>query len=125
MDGSTMTLLPQSRMRSFLVIVETNHKERESFVHYCETQDSVTKLLKAIEKADTSELWGDVSYFTCSWGIVSEEAVDAHVALKALGVYDKMFQKQELCIKIRSDSLTLSLILRPIDLANKLVPHTR
>ena len=93
MDDPTITLLSQSRMRSFLVIVETNHKERETFVHYCESQESVTKLMRIIEKADTSELWGDVSYFTCSWGIVSEEAVDAHVALKDLGVYNKMFQK--------------------------------
>ena len=80
-------------MRKFLVIVETNHKERESFVHYCESQDSLIILLKAIEKADPSELWGDVSHFTCSWGIVSEEAVDAHISLKELGNYNHMFQK--------------------------------
>ena len=80
-------------MRSFLVIIETNHKERETFVHYCESQESITKLLKAIERADTSELWGDVSHFSYSWGVVSEEAVDAHVALTELGCYDKMFQK--------------------------------
>jgi hypothetical protein len=86
-------LLLLTRMRKFLVIVETNHKEKESFVHYCESQDSLTNLLKAIEKADPSELWGDVSHFTCSWLKVSEEAVDVHLTLKELGKYNHMFQK--------------------------------
>lgn len=80
-------------MSGFVVIVERNHKEHESFIHYCESQESVMKLMRIIEKADTSDLWGDVSHFSCSWGIVLEEAVDAHVALKELGCYDHMFQK--------------------------------
>jgi hypothetical protein len=95
-------------MRTFLVIVETNYKERESFIHYCESQDSVTKLMRAIEKADTSKLHGDVSHFSCSWGVVPEEAVDAHVALKELGCYDHMFQKHVgvfKCPKISDDPI--------------------
>lgn len=80
----------------FAVIIEFNHKERETFVHYCQwkgNENEMKKLIKAIDMADTSEIGGDVSTFTAAKGLVPEGAVDAHVLLTELGNYAKMFQR--------------------------------
>ena len=80
----------------FAVVVEHNHKERESFVFYCQwkgNERELAKLFQAIEASNPNHMGGDYSSFSCSWGLVSEEAVDAHVALRSLGNYSHMFQK--------------------------------
>jgi hypothetical protein len=82
--------------KMFAVIVEFNHKERETFIHYCKrdgNEEALGKLMRAIQKADPDTIHGDVSTFTCAWGVVPEEAVDVHVLLRELGTYDHMFHK--------------------------------
>lgn len=80
----------------FITILETNHKERESFLHYCQwtgNEEELTKLLKIIDFASTDDMCGDYSDFCCSRVLISESAVNEHMQLKEFGGYAHMFQK--------------------------------
>jgi hypothetical protein len=80
----------------FITILETNHKERESFLHYCQwtgNEDELTKLLKVIDLACYDDMCGDYSDFWYSRALIRESAVDEHVQLKEYGSYCPMFQK--------------------------------
>jgi hypothetical protein len=80
----------------FIVILETNHKENESYIHYCQWDGNETelqKLLNVIEFACYDDMYGDYSDFVCSRNFISESAVDEHIQLKEFNSYDHMFQK--------------------------------
>ena len=81
----------------FILIVETNHKENETFLHYCQwtgNEEELEKLVVMLEKADYDDLYGgDFSSFWFSRTKVSESAVDEHVKLEEFGSYSRMFQK--------------------------------
>ncbi len=80
----------------FITIVETNHKEHETFIHYCQWNGNEKELQKLMNVIDTSEggdeLDGDVSTFVCSNVLISETAADEHMQLE-YGSYSHMFQK--------------------------------
>ena len=82
----------------FIVIYETNHKENEMFIHYCQwtgNEKEMMKLLKYIELADYEEL--DGGDYSSVWAAtnkrIPESAVDAHVGLDDPNGYDKLFNK--------------------------------
>ena len=80
----------------FITILETNHKENETFIHYCQWTDNeeeLEKLLKVIDFACYDDMYGDYSDFWYSRALISEFAVDEHVQLKEYGGYAHMFQK--------------------------------
>ncbi len=79
----------------FIVIVERNFKEDETFVHYCQWQGNeqeLEKLFAILDAKDDTELYGDVSKFSYSRHRLTESAVDEHCGL-GLGIFDKMFHK--------------------------------
>ena len=79
----------------FITILETNHKENEIFIHYCQwdgNEEELGKLLKIIEFADPSDMRGEFCDFCHSDTKVTEEAVDQHIRLP-YGSYSHMFQK--------------------------------
>ena len=81
----------------FILVVETNHKENEEFLHYCQwtgNEEELKKLFTLFEKADYETLLGgDYSSFWFSTITISESAVDEHVKIKDFGSYCHMFQK--------------------------------
>lgn len=82
----------------FLVIYETNHKENETFIHYCQwtgNENELNKLIQLIEKADYEELWGGdySSVWVARNKCIPESAVDAHIGLDDPNGYSKMFVK--------------------------------
>lgn len=84
----------------YLVIFETNHKENETFVHYCQwtgNEAELIKLIGYIGEADYEELYGgDYSSVTAAMNKrIPEAAVDAHVGLDDPNGYDAMFQKHK------------------------------
>ena len=79
----------------FILIVETNLKEDESFLSYCQWQgneEELEKLFKIIDEKDDTELYGDVGKFAYSRVRLSESAVDEHMKIR-LGTYTDMFHK--------------------------------
>lgn len=79
----------------FVLIVERNCKEDESFLSYCQWQgneEELEKLFKIIDEKDDSELYGDVGKFSYSRVLLSESAVDEHMKIQ-LGTYTNMFHK--------------------------------
>ena len=80
----------------FVTIVETNHKERETFIHYCQlhgNEDELGKLMRVIHQSDGGdELDGDVSTFMCCTTRMSEAVADEHAKL-SYGCFARMFQK--------------------------------
>jgi hypothetical protein len=79
----------------FITILETNHKENEIFIHYCQwtgNEEELGKLLKIIEFADPSNMSGDFCDFCYSEKKVSEGAVDEHIRL-GYGCFAHTFQK--------------------------------
>lgn len=80
----------------FITIIETNHKEHETFIHYCQVdgnEDELGKLMNVIDMSEGGdELSGDVCTFYCSTIRISEAAADEHIKLD-YGCYSHMFQK--------------------------------
>ncbi len=80
----------------FITIVETNHKENETFIHYCQwdgNEVELEKLFKMINFACYDDMAGDYSDFYGRIDIkLPESMVDEHVKLK-YGCFDYMFQK--------------------------------
>lgn len=79
----------------FITIIETNHKENETFIHYCQwtgNEEELEKLVKFIEFALYDDMYGDYSSFCVSRKTISEAAVNEHLGL-GYGCYDHMFQK--------------------------------
>lgn len=94
----------------FVLILETNHKENEDFLHYCqwnENEEELEKLFRLFKEADYEELFGGhYSSFWFSRTLLSESAVDEHVKLREFGGYDRMFQKHTgkfVCPKFETD----------------------
>lgn len=83
---------------NFITIVETNHKEHETFIHYCQLDENeveLGKLMRVIELSEGGdELDGDVCTFLCSPIMISEEAVNEHMKLE-YGTFAHMFQKHK------------------------------
>ena len=84
----------------YIVIFERNHKEEETFLHYCQwtgNEEELGKLVKYIEKANYEELDGGdySSIWVATNKRVPESAVDAHVGLSDPNGYAAMFQKHK------------------------------
>lgn len=82
----------------YIIILEHNMKENETYVLYCQytdNEDEMEKLLTVIESASTDILDGDVAYFAKSSVKIPESAVDIHCSIKDFGSYINMFQKCE------------------------------
>lgn len=82
----------------FLVIYETNHKESEMFIHYCQwtgNEKAMEKLLTYISLADYEEL--DGGHYSSVWAAfnkrIPESAVDAHMGLDDPNGYSRFFNK--------------------------------
>ena len=81
----------------FIVFIEHNHKENETFViylQYTNNEESLKKLEEFINTADYSFLeGGDYSDFEIDMSVkFSEDMVDQHCKL-SFGTYSHMFQK--------------------------------
>lgn len=106
-------LLTKVKME-FIVIYETNHKENEMFIHYCQWTDNeeeIAKFLKYIELADYEELYG--GDYSSVWAAtnkrIPESAVDAHMGLDDPNGYSKLFNKHVgkfTCPEIMDDDWT-------------------
>jgi hypothetical protein len=92
----------------FVTIIETNHKEHETFFHYCQldgNEDELGKLMRVIDQSEYGELYGDVCTFYCSRIPISEAAADEHINLD-YGSFAHMFQKHKGIFKCpRFDSI--------------------
>ena len=81
----------------YIIILEHNHKEDETYVLYCQwtgNEEEVEKLAKVIESSEC-ELHGDYASFSVSRVKIPEAAVDIHCGIKEFGGYIRMFQKCE------------------------------
>ncbi len=84
-----------STTMEYILILEHNHKENETYHFYCQwtgNEVELEKLIRVIETAEC-ELDGDYSDFETSRTRIPESAVDAHVQLLDFGNYTHMFQK--------------------------------
>jgi hypothetical protein len=82
----------------YVIILEHNKKEEETYVLYCQytgNETEMEKLMAAIETACTDDLDGDVAFFETSRVKIPEAAVDIHCSIKDFGSYIHMFQKCE------------------------------
>ena len=81
----------------YLVIYETNHKENELFIHYCQwtgNEEQLTKFMALMDKADYDDFYGDVSTVCYAKNKrVPELAVDAHMGLDDPNSYSHLFKK--------------------------------
>jgi hypothetical protein len=82
----------------FIIIFETNHKEEEMFIHYCQwtgNEVELRKFIKYIKEANFWELDGSdhSSLAAATNKRIPESAVDAHIGLRDPNGYDHMFQK--------------------------------
>ena len=80
----------------YIIILEHNHKEDETYVLYCQwtgNEEQLEKLVKVIETADPEDLSGDYASFSVSRVKIPEAAVDVHCSIKDFGGYIHMFQK--------------------------------
>lgn len=80
----------------FVLVLEHNHKEEEVFLHYCQwngNEIELTKLFIYIERANYENMGGDYSSFQYSQKILTEDAIDQHVAIQGFNSYSSMFQK--------------------------------
>ena len=80
----------------YIIILEHNHKEDETYVLYCQwtgNEEQLEKLVKVIETADPEDLSGDYASFSFSRVKIPEAAVDVHCSIKDFGGYIHMFQK--------------------------------
>jgi hypothetical protein len=82
----------------YIIVLEHNHKEDETYVFYCQwtgNEQEMEKLAKAIETADTEDLSGDYASFSVSRVKIPEAAVDTHCSISDFCGYIHMFQKCE------------------------------
>ncbi len=79
----------------YILIVEKNYKENESYLLYCQWTGNEVELEKLINVIETAEyeMSGDYSVLQVSRKLIPETAVDAHVCIKDFGDYIHMFQK--------------------------------
>ena len=79
----------------FITIHEFNHKENESFVHFCQwtgNEEALGGLCKFIDRALYDDMYGDYCRFETSRELLSEATVDEMTKVK-FGGYASMFQK--------------------------------
>lgn len=82
----------------YIIVLEHNHKEDETWLFYCQwtsNEEELEKLAKAIETADTEDLSGDYASFSVSRVKIPESAVDIHCSISDFCGYIHMFQKCE------------------------------
>jgi hypothetical protein len=82
----------------YVIILEHNKKEEETYVLYCQytgNETEMDKLLKVIETACADDMYGDMAVFETSRVKIPEAAVDIHCSIKDFGSYIHMFQKCE------------------------------
>ena len=80
----------------FIIVLEHNHKENETYVFYCQWTDNeveLQKLIDVIENTNTEDMNGDYASFDVTRTILPEAAVDAHVKINDFVGYIHMFQK--------------------------------
>lgn len=92
-----MAFQRENNERMFRVIYETNYKENETFLHYCQytgNEKELDMFCDIINHACFDELDGDVVKFYVGYNkLIPESAVDAHIGLDSPNGYAHMFQK--------------------------------
>jgi hypothetical protein len=82
----------------YIMILEHNKKEYETYVLYCQwtgNEVQMEKLIHTIKTADPEDLYGDFATYEVSRTRIPEAVVDIHVSIKEFGSYIPMFQKCE------------------------------
>jgi hypothetical protein len=80
----------------YIIILEHNHKENDTFVFYCQwtgNEVELEKLINIIKTASSDGMYGDYASFSTSRVKIPETAVDIHCSINEFGNYMKMFQK--------------------------------
>jgi len=81
----------------FVAFIETNTKERETFIFYLQwtgNEEQLALLADALENANYDEMEGDFAFFTMDIGVkIPESAADVHTKIKTFNGYHEMFTK--------------------------------
>ena len=82
----------------YIIILEKNKKEDETYIFYCQwtgNELELEKLIHVIKTANAEDLYDDVAIFEVSRTRIPESAVNVHISIKDFGSYTNMFQKCE------------------------------
>jgi len=104
-----------STKREFVVFIEFNPNEQETFIYYLQwtgNEEKLTLLHQILDKADFSEWTGGKPAFSIDINYkLSEEVVDAHTRVLSINHYYKMFTKCTGEFKWKLENLIMTLEL--------------